>query len=150
MREEREMIWWLKWEKIWILVRRLPKFLLPKSGYPDEVPEEEKCLKGKKQLWQPSCWNCRGGKRREKKGIVATKLPKIGEKEKNCGNQVAEIGAENWRKKKRNCGSQVAEIEKEKKNWFVVMELSKMGGGKKRIVVMELPKIGGERERENS
>ena len=27
------------------------------------------------------------------------------------------------------------------------MELSKMGGGKKRIVVMELPKIGGERER---
>ena len=115
MREEREMIWWLKWEKIWILVRRLPKFLLPKSGYPDEVPKEEKCLKGKKQLWQPSCWNCRGGKRREKKGIVATKLPKIGEKEKNCGNQVAEIGAENWRKKKRNCGSQVAEIEKEKK-----------------------------------
>ena len=46
---------------------------------------------------------------------MATKLPKIGEKEKNCGNQVADIGAENWRKKKRNYGSQVAKIEKEKK-----------------------------------
>ena len=94
---------------------RLPKFLLPKFGCPDEVPEGEKRLKGKKQLWQPSCQNCRGGKRREKKGIVATKLLKIGEKEKNYGNQVAEIGAKNWRKKKRNCGCQVAKLKKKKK-----------------------------------
>ena len=108
---------------------RLPKFLLPKSGCPDEVPEGEKRLKGKKQLQQPSCRNCRGGKRREKKGIVTTKLQKLGpkiggKKKRNCGSQVAEIEKEKnikinlwqwncrkWEEKKKNCGNGVA------KNW---------------------------------
>ena len=58
---------------------KLPKFLLPKICCLDEVPEGEKCSKGKKQLWQPSCRNCRGV-RIEKKGIVAAKLLKIGGK----------------------------------------------------------------------
>ena len=42
---------------------------------PGEVPEGE-WLKGN-QLWLPSCRNCRGV-RREKIGIVATKLLKMG------------------------------------------------------------------------
>ena len=42
---------------------------------PGEVPEGE-WLKGN-QLWLPSCQNCRGV-RREKIGIVATKLLKMG------------------------------------------------------------------------
>ena len=126
------MIWWLKWEKIWILVRRLPKFLLPKSGYPDEVPEEEKCLKGKKQLWQPSCWNCRGGKRREKKGIVATKLPKLEKKKRIVATKLQKLGPKIGGKKKRNCGSQVAEIEKEKKNLICGNGIVENGRGEKK------------------
>ena len=59
---------------------RLSKLLLPKFGCPDEVLEGEKCLKWKKQLWQPSCRNCRGGERKNLRGIVAMKLPKMKEK----------------------------------------------------------------------
>ena len=53
------------------------------------MPEGEKCSKGKKQLWQPSYRNYRGGKRKNLRGIVAMKLPKMKEK-KNCDNGVAE------------------------------------------------------------
>ena len=61
-------------------------------------------------MWQPSCQNCRGGERKNLIGILEMKLPKMEEKKKNYGIQVAEIGekrrekliwAENWRKKKR-------------------------------------------------
>ena len=61
-------------------------------------------------MWQPSCRNCRGGERKNLIGILEMKLPKMEEKKKNYGIQVAEIGekrrekliwAENWRKKKR-------------------------------------------------
>ena len=101
------------WErKVWISIISLPKFLLLEITVqlPGEVPEGE-WLKGN-QLWLPSCRNCRGV-RREKIGIVATKLLKMGggKKKKNCGNQLAEILGRNL---KKNCG-----------NWFVTMALPK-------------------------
>ena len=47
MREEREMMWWLEWEKIWISLMRLLKLLLPKFGCPNEVLEGESARKEK-------------------------------------------------------------------------------------------------------
>ena len=64
-------------------------------------------LKGN-QLWQPSCRYCRGV-RREKIGIVATKLPKMGgeKKKKNCGNQVAKNLGRNLICKNKNISKRV-------------------------------------------
>ena len=89
---------------------RLPKFPLPKSGCPDEVPKGEKRLKGKKQLWQPSCRNW--GRKLE------------GKKKRNCDSQVVEN-----EKKKKNliCGNGIAENGRGKKI-IVAMELPKIGG----------------------
>ena len=81
----------------WISVMRLPKFLsYPSSAH--EVPQVHArgSAQKRKQLWQPSCWNCRDKKRenmncgnqvpengrKKKKRIVTTKLPKM--KEKKC------------------------------------------------------------------
>ena len=75
---------------------------------PGEVPEGE-WLKGN-QLWLPSCQNCRGV-RREKIGIVATKLLKMGRGKKkereNCGNQVAENWGRNLICKNKNISKRV-------------------------------------------
>ena len=62
-------------------------------------------IERKKELWQPSCQNCRG----EGKKING-----------NCGSQVAEIERkEEWLREKRR-----------EKNWFMAMKLLKIGGAK--------------------
>ena len=80
----------------WIFVMRLPKFLFyPSSAH--EVPQVHArgSARKRKQLWQPSCRNCRDEERENM----------------NCGNQVAENGRKKkkelwqpscrkWRKKK--------------------------------------------------
>ena len=78
-------------KKFWISVMRLPKLLLPKIYCPDEVSkgevlEREKTNCGNQVAEIVGEWGER------KKGIVATKLLKMGgKKKKNCGNQVVEI-----------------------------------------------------------
>ena len=49
---------------------------------------------GEKKLWQPSCQNCRGGERKNLRGIVAMKLPKMKEK-KFVAMELPKIGEVN-------------------------------------------------------
>ena len=76
--------------------------------------------------------------RREKIGIVATKLPKMRgkkKKKKNCGNQVPENGRK--KKKKKNYGNQVAEIVREEREIFN----RNFGMPKKKIVASKIGRV---------
>ena len=79
-----------------ILTKCMREKSLNFSNLITEILAARNWLKGN-QLWQPSCRNYRGV-RREKIGIVATKLLKMGEKKEreNCGNQVAENLVHKW------------------------------------------------------
>jgi len=71
MREKREMMWQRKRNKIefrWCYQNSCPKCKLPKL---------EECLRGKTELWQPSCQNYRGEERENLIRIMAVNLLKL-------------------------------------------------------------------------
>ena len=71
MRKKREMMWQRERNKIefwWCYRNSYPKCKLSRL---------EKCLRGKTELWQPNCQNCRGEERENLIRIVAIKLLKF-------------------------------------------------------------------------
>ena len=68
------------------------------------------------QLWQPSCWNCRGV-RREKRRIVTTKLLKMWRKKKRKKRELCQPSCRKLGEKfNSNLGNEVAENEGKKED----------------------------------
>ena len=101
------------------------RFLLPRS-MSKKYPKEN--CSGKNQLWQPSCRNSRGV-RREKKRIVATKLPKFKGRERKKKDKKRIVAT----KLSKMRGKKNQKTKKKQKEWYFTLQHSHFGGPLHRI-----------------